>query len=163
MIHNALENAFGSFITPTPAEVKQALASLPIDMETIAPLIPQPDDLPYGRKVLFATPYIEVILIHLPPAKKSDPHNHGASYGWEWVLTGDLTNVIYAPVPPEQAEGHEVLIVKTNKVSAGDFCFVGPGEIHAIHNEGQTPVISINAYAPPLANCQKYRTGESAI
>ncbi|GED33115.1 cysteine dioxygenase family protein [Brevibacillus centrosporus] len=153
MIHALLEKAFGSLTCPTPAELRAALESLPISLETISPYVPEPEDLPYGRKVLLATEHVEIVLIVLPPDKESAAHNHGDSFGWEWILAGDLTNVIYSL----DEEGRGVRPEKSVTVHADDFCYVAPGVIHAIRNQGETPVVSINAYTPPLCDCQQYK------
>ncbi|QRG66881.1 cysteine dioxygenase [Brevibacillus choshinensis] len=160
MIHALLEKAFRSLTCPTAAELRQALESLPIGLESIAPYIPEPTNLPYGRKVLLATEHVEIVLILLPPAEESAPHNHGESFGWEWILSGDLTNIIYSLAE----DGHEVLPEKMVTVGAGEFCYVAPKEIHAIRNQGETPVVSLNAYTPPLNKCKKYeKTGNAII
>lgn len=161
MILDALEKAFGSLVCPSPAELRQALASLPLSMETITPHIPQPSDLPYGRKVLFATPHVEIVLIHLPPDRESLPHNHGNSCGWECVLQGELTNVIYSCLETDKALENEVTIARCTGIKQGEFHFVASGEIHSIRNDGHVPVISLNTYTPPLVDCQQYRIIEA--
>lgn len=162
MILDELKDAFGSLAAPSPAELRQALASLPLNRETLAPHIPLPTDLVYGRKVLFATEHVDIVLIYLPPGQQSCPHNHGESCGWEWIISGQLTNVIYTPASEGHAERDEVRKARASRVNPGEFCFVAPGEIHAIHNEGEIPVISVNAYTPPLANLRQYRIAGTA-
>ncbi|MED1781841.1 cysteine dioxygenase family protein [Brevibacillus fortis] len=147
-----LEQAFGSLVSPTPAQLRHALVSLSPCMEQLGPYIPEPLDLPYGRKVLFSTPHVEVVLIHLPTDQESIPHNHGDSFGWEWVVSGTLTNMIYVQTNNE----NEVQRAQTTHVSTGECYFVESGEIHAIRNNGQSPVISVNVYSPPLRNCRQY-------
>lgn len=153
MIQALLEKAFGSLSSPTPAELGSALVSLPLSLDTIIPYLPQPADLPYGRKVLLATEHVEIVLILLPPAQESAPHNHGQSFGWEWILSGDLTNVIYTL----SEDGHAIRPEQAFTVGAGESCFVAPGEIHAIANRGDVPVVSLNAYSPPLRHCRQFQ------
>jgi len=155
MNQDRFEKAFGSLHSPTPAELRQALASLSLSMETIVEHIPQPEGLPYGRKVLFATPHVEVVLIHLPSHQESVPHNHGDSFGWEWIIEGTLTSITYSL---SNAEQDEVQQVQTTIVQAGDCCYIAPGEIHSIHNNKETPVISLNVYTPLLRNSKHYPT-----
>lgn len=153
MNQDHFEKAFGSLHSPTPDELRQALASLSLSMESIAKHIPQPEGLPYGRKVLFATPHVEVVLIHLPSNQESVPHNHGDSFGWEWIIAGTLTSITYSLSNDEQ---DEVQQVQTTVVHAGNCCYIAPGEIHSIHNDGEIPVISLNVYTPPLRNSRQY-------
>ncbi|MGG1660520.1 cupin domain-containing protein [Brevibacillus sp. NRS-1366] len=47
--------------------------------------------------------------------------------------------------------------LQTTIVQAGDSCYIASGEIHSIRNNGDTPVISLNVYTPPLRNCRKYQ------
>lgn len=159
MIQALLEKAFRPLIRPTSTDLRQALESLPFNAESIAPIIPEPSALPYGRRVLLVTEHVEIVLIQLPPAQESVPHNHGDSFGWEWILSGDLTNVIYSLTE----DGHEVRPEKSITVGAGEFCYVSPGEIHAIRNEGEIPVLSINAYTPPLNHCEQYKERDYSI
>ncbi|KQL46134.1 mannose-6-phosphate isomerase [Brevibacillus choshinensis] len=159
MIQALLEKAFRTLTCPTPADLRQALESLPLSMETVAPIIPEPAGLPYGRRVLLVTEHIEIVLIQLPPAQESVPHNHGDSFGWEWILSGDLTNVIYSLAE----DGQEVRPEKSITVRSGEFCYVSPGEIHAIRNQGEIPVVSINAYTPPLNHCQQFEAQDYSI
>ncbi|MFS0553532.1 cysteine dioxygenase [Brevibacillus sp. 179-C9.3 HS] len=153
-----LEQAFGDLVFPTPAQLRQALVSLSPCLEQLDPYIPEPQNLPYGRKVLFATPHVEVVLIHLPANEGSVPHNHGDSFGWEWIVSGTLTNFIYVQTDNED----EVQLAQTTHVGTGESYFVEPGEIHAIRNNGHHPVISVNVYSPPLRNSRQYRLFQPA-
>lgn len=153
-----LEQAFGSLVFPSHAELRQALVSLSLCPEDIASHIPQPEQLPYGRKILYQTPHIEVVLIHLPSMQESVPHNHGDSFGWEWIISGTLTNVVYLPADREG----EVFRAQTTHVNAGDCYYVAPGEIHAIRNNTDPPVYSLNVYTPPLQNSRQYHPTTSA-
>lgn len=152
MNQERLEQAFGTLVAPTPAQLKKALVTLSPSIEQLTPYIPEPQSLPYGRKVLYATPHVEVVLIHLPTGQESVPHNHGESYGWEWIVSGTLTNILY--VETDQAD--EVQRAQTTHVSTGEYYFVEPGEIHSIRNNGSNPVVSVNVYSPPLHNCRQY-------
>jgi len=152
MVFAHLENAFGSLTSPSSAELREALISLPLSLDSIAPHIPEPADLPYGRKVLLATEHVEIVLILLPPDRESTPHNHGQSFGWERILSGDLTNVTYALTE----DGSSVHPERAVTVRPGECCYVAQGEIHAIRNQGDSPVLSLNAYAPPLLRCLSF-------
>lgn len=152
MILAHLEKAFGSLTSPTSDELRQALLSLPLTLDALASCIPEPTDLPYGRKVLYASAHVEIVLILLPPNQESAPHNHGRSFGWERVVVGDLTNVIYSLTD----DGKSVRPKHTVTVGAGECCYVAQGEFHAIRNLGDSPVVSLNAYAPPLAHCLSF-------
>ncbi|WP_312110571.1 cysteine dioxygenase [Brevibacillus reuszeri] len=153
MNQEGLEKAFGSLHCPTAAEIRQTLESLSLCKDSIAEHIPEPDGLPYGRKVLVATPHVEVVLIHLPSDKESVPHNHGESFGWEWIISGTLTNIVYTS--SAQVED-QVQQSQATIISEGECCYIAPGEIHSIRNNGETPVISLNVYTPPLRNSKQY-------
>lgn len=154
MNHESLERAFGSLRCPTPVELRKALESLTLSMDKIAGHIPEPEGLPYGRKVLYTTPHVEVVLIHLPAQQESVPHNHGESFGWEWIISGTLTNIIFtSPFEDDRVQPTQATIV-----TAGECCYIAPGEIHSIRNNGEMPVISLNVYTPPLRNSKQYQT-----
>ncbi len=158
MIINELEKAFSKLMRPTPSELKAALASLHATKDQIAPYVLEPtDQLPYGRRVLFRTEEVEIVLIHLPPGQQSHPHDHGQSYGWEYVIQGELHNITYMRQP-----GGGLDVDETTVILPGEYCFIEQGRIHAICNKSSTPVIALNAYTPPLSGCTMYKAPQNS-
>ncbi|USG66783.1 cysteine dioxygenase family protein [Brevibacillus ruminantium] len=156
MILEELEKTFTKLSAPTACMVKEALAHLSIHPADLESHIPAPDGLPYGRKVLFRTEAIEIVLICLPPYQESAPHDHGASWGLELVLQGVLTNVIHCVFPDSPHSSCHVKETAATHVPAGDIFFIPCGEVHSIRNQGDIPVISLNFYCPPLSGCREY-------
>lgn len=70
-----------------------------------------------------------------PGATTGGPSNyHAESDQWLYVKGGSGTVVL-------EGERHEI--------SAGDLLLIEPGETHEIRNDGDTPLETVNVYAPP--------------
>ncbi|MEJ8546906.1 cysteine dioxygenase family protein [Brevibacillus borstelensis] len=156
MILEEIRKAFAILTAPTPSEIKEALSRLAPSADALASCMPVPDGLPYGREVLFRTDDVEIVLIYLPPGHESAPHDHGSSFGWECVLQGELININHSVMPDYPHGSAFVNAQEATSVTSGQVYFIEKGQIHAIRNGGQTPVISLNVYSPPLSGCKQY-------
>lgn len=163
MIVEEIRNAFAILTEPTPSEIKEVLSRLPLSADAFASCMPSSDGLPYGREVLFRTNDVEIVLIYLPPGHESAPHDHGSSFGWEYVLQGELMNINHSVIPGSSRAPAYVSVQETMSVASGQVYFIEKGQIHAIRNGGQTPVISLNVYSPPLSGCKEYRISPDCL
>lgn len=158
MIREEIQIAFEKLVRPTRTQLKEALSSLRLSKAQLAQYIPEPTELPYGRKVLFRTDDVEIVIINLPPQAQSLPHDHGKSFGCEYIAEGELTNVSF------QLDSRDQLVVDSvQRIGEVDYCFLEQGLIHAIVNEGENRVVMVNAYSPPLCGCTLYREVSVAL
>ncbi|EMT50204.1 hypothetical protein I532_23669 [Brevibacillus borstelensis AK1] len=163
MIVEEIRNAFAILTEPTPSKIKEVLSRLPLSADAFASCMPSSDGLPYGREVLFRTNDVEIVLIYLPPGHESAPHDHGSSFGWEYVLQGEMMNINHSVIPGSSRAPAYVSVQETMSVASGQVYFIEKGQIHAIRNGGQTPVISLNVYSPPLSGCKEYRISPDCL
>ncbi|MFI0859598.1 cysteine dioxygenase [Streptomyces smyrnaeus] len=99
----------------------------------------------------------EVWLLTWLPGQGTDIHDHGGASGAFSVVQGELTEGTFAPgavVPP-----------KSWRLPTGGIRSFGPRHIHQVHNENDSPAVSIHAYSPALATMSYYRElpGEGGI
>jgi cysteine dioxygenase len=113
--------------------------------------IPQPEEHSYGRKVLFANDYLEVILVHLPAFTATRIHDHGQSIGAALVLEGQLTNTLYS-----QDESGSIHPYEEQCVEKDQLFIAAHNQIHQMINLKDKRTVSLHVYAPPLSGIQVY-------
>jgi len=147
-----IQALFASLVNPEEEQLQQALVALQVKPSELAPLLAEPEgDISYGRSVLLRTSDVEVVLIHLPVGAKSLPHDHGNSFGYEIVVEGELTNLLYESGDDGRLQFTGKAVYPTNSL-----VYVPRHQIHAIENTTQQRVVTLNVYTPPLAACQHY-------
>lgn len=146
-----LHGILAPLVNPAEEHLKHALKALQIHPCELDPYVSEPVELPYGRNVLLRTADVEVVLIHLPSGAQSLPHDHGDSYGYEIVVEGELTNLLFA----SKADG-SLYLAKKEVYPANSLLYMPRHQIHAINNAAQQRVVTLNVYTPPLSSCRKY-------
>ncbi|UQZ86522.1 Cysteine dioxygenase [Paenibacillus konkukensis] len=154
----SIEQAFRNMTDPSPYDLRQAIQQLELKEEEVSSYVAEPSYLPYGRKVLFQSEVVEVILIHLPAGRETMIHDHGASRGCAYVVEGELTNKIYEL----GAEGY-VDESGESVVKQGQFLYAPEGMIHQMCNTGTRRVVSLHAYTPAMSNTKVYHTYEQVL
>ncbi|MFD0676470.1 MULTISPECIES: cysteine dioxygenase [unclassified Paenibacillus] len=154
----SIEQAFRSVESPAPHELKAIITGLELTSEKVAPYIEEPSYLPYGRKVLFQSEEVEVILVHLPQGRQTLIHDHGASVGCAFILEGQMTNIIYRldgfGYAQEVGESH---------LKQHQFLYAPKGQIHQMSNSGEGRMLSFHVYSPRLAATKAFRTYEEVL
>lgn len=84
----AIEQTFCKLHTPTIEQLKEALQSIERNLISISDFKTEPNQLPYGRNVVFSSPFLEVIVIHIPASRATAIHNHGLSIGAAYLVSG---------------------------------------------------------------------------
>lgn len=94
---------------------------------------------------------MEIYLMYWPPHSKSFPHDHGASFGVGTVISGKLTEVRYEldawGFPQFKSEA---------SAPAGSTFHIARGEIHALENRTDQPLITLHVYVPPIKGMKTY-------
>ncbi|MGY1434602.1 cysteine dioxygenase [Streptomyces reniochalinae] len=91
----------------------------------------------------------EVWLLTWLPGQGTDIHDHGGASGAFGVVQGELserTFALGAAVPPSP-----------RRLPTGGVRSFGPRHIHQVHNDSDSPAVSIHAYSPALAAMTYYR------
>ena len=137
---------------PEPASIEQILHTcLDDSLTAVKPYITEPDQLPYGRKVIFASDNVEATVIHLPPGSQTPIHNHGDAVGCTLVVSGMIINKKY-----RQTAWGTLELMKEEFVPK-DYCFQSTrGDIHCVQNPSHVRAVTLQIYTPSLANMRYY-------
>ncbi|RCG27567.1 cysteine dioxygenase [Streptomyces diacarni] len=95
----------------------------------------------------------EVWLLTWLPGQGTDIHDHGGASGAFGVVQGELTERTFAlgsAASPAASPG-------SRRLPTGGVRSFGPRHIHQVHNDGDSPAVSIHAYSPALATMSSYR------
>lgn len=125
----------------TPAGFQNILEKFSFEMEEYTADLLYPEELPYGRNVIFRSENFEIILMNWKPGKCSYIHDHGNSYGVVYVLTDGGNNVAY------DADYKHIATIPLFK---GQFVQVPKGIYHKIENPTADFSVTLHFYAPPL-------------
>jgi|UPI00068DB883 cysteine dioxygenase len=148
-----LEECFGCLSEPSIGQLKKAVDTFGVEIEKLIPYLENPEDRPYGRKLLYKSEALEVLVMNWAQNQPSAPHDHGSSFGWVKIVSGYSLNMLYQP----NKNGVPVC-AKTFVQQPGSIFFAPQGEIHAMQNLNlfSEPLISLHFYAPPISQMKVY-------
>lgn len=147
----AIEQTFCKLHAPTLEQLKEALQSIERHLIFVPDFKTEPNQLPYGRNVVFSSPELEVIVIHIPTSRSTAIHNHGLSIGTAYLVSGSLVNSTFLL----DTEGYPVAH-KDDFIQAGEYFTAPADQIHQLSNPFHEPAISIHVYTPPLREVRRY-------
>lgn len=124
-----------------PADFIPILKKIIFTMDELREDLLYPENLPYGRNVIFRSENFEAILMNWKPGQSSYIHDHGNSFGVVYVLTDGGNNVAYD-------ENYNYL--GTIPLNPGAFVEVPKGIYHRIENPTSEYSVTLHFYAPPL-------------
>lgn len=124
-----------------PADLIPILKDFIFSMDELKGDLLYPEDLPYGRNVIFRSENFEAILMNWKPKQSSYIHDHGNSFGVVYVLTDGGNNVAY------DSDYHHIATIP---LMTGDFVEVPKGIYHRIENPTDIHSVTLHFYAPPL-------------
>lgn len=142
-----LETRFSSLSNPTPQAIKSCIENLEITWYDVFPFLESPDNKPYGRRLLYQSPYIECLLMNWAPYGKCNIHNHGVSWGFVQIITGEVVNIIY---------NHLLEPVTRITETTGNIFFTSKGIIHQMENLTKQPLVTLHIYCPPISEMKVY-------
>ncbi|RTE10391.1 cysteine dioxygenase [Paenibacillus whitsoniae] len=147
----AIEQTFCSLKSPTQEELKQALQAIEHQLSAASDYKTEPTQFPYGRNVIYQTPELEVIVIHIPSASATAIHNHGTSVGAAYVAAGTIINSKF------QLDAYGYPTLESDDVlQEGDYFIAPRGQIHQMTNPFHTSAVSLHVYSPPLSSVTRY-------
>ena len=100
----------------------------------------------YRRVRVFRNEHWEGLLLCWLPGQATAVHDHGASVGISFVLSGELTEERWTPV----AEGKPLALAGQCQVTRGDAAVELLDTIHRVSNRSGEPAVSLHVYSPPL-------------
>ncbi|WP_127587625.1 cysteine dioxygenase [Paenibacillus koleovorans] len=153
---DALSDCIGAHVIslqhPTCEQLKTKLAELRVFAPHLLQDLPEPEELAYGRRVLYRNEHVEAILVHLPPGGETLLHDHGQSICTAIVLEGRLLNECYEP----QADASFTLFA-SQPIEADGYLVSVPDDFHRMSNPFHDRAVSLHLYAPPLSGVRSYR------
>lgn len=146
-----VEGIFESLRTPSPAQLSEAINALEMSESELSPHLGTPGVFPYGRKLLYQSSEVEVLVMNWATDRECSPHDHGQSFGWVMVVSGTAVHRLFtlnqADVPVEFGVRKE----ETGR------CFFAPrGMIHSMGNMTVDPLVTLHVYSPPITNMKVY-------
>ncbi|HVF57176.1 MAG TPA: cysteine dioxygenase family protein [Pyrinomonadaceae bacterium] len=111
----------------------------------------------YARHRVFINEYVELLLLCWRPGQRTPIHDHNGSYGTIRVLEGVMWETMF------KLEGGRGLVYETAREWTAGQTTEG-ADVPDIHQIGNPDVsgcdlISLHAYAPPLASINTFRIG----
>ncbi|MDQ0271629.1 cysteine dioxygenase [Cytobacillus purgationiresistens] len=145
-----LKTAFEKVDLQDQKQLFSTIQSLHLSIDEVSQFITPPQELEYGRNVIFRNEQAEVIIVYLPSFAKTLIHDHGTSIGGLFVVQGKLLNILYHP------DEHGPLYAQTEAYSQNDIFLVKGETTHMMFNPTLSPVITFHVYTPPLKDGKSY-------
>ncbi|SDW00280.1 cysteine dioxygenase [Marininema mesophilum] len=145
-----LQQSFAPLHAPTAQELKGVLDHLQVTEEDLRTFLEDPGIHPYGRKMLFQSEHVEVLIMNWAQHFKCAPHDHGNSHGWVHVVKGVSTQTIYSlqreiPVPQH-----------TGVTEEGASFFAPRTMVHDMENQSESSLVTLHVYSPPISGMKVY-------
>jgi cysteine dioxygenase len=146
-----VKTVLDSLISPSKAELKDALLRLGITLDDLAHL-PEPlKGLPYNRKLLYKNEEVELLMMNWSQLECA-PHDHGNSHGWIQVLSGTSLNTVYEirgnGLPAELFHEYH---------HKGKFYYAPKKAIHKMMKaSNNTDMVTLHLYSPPITGMIVY-------
>ncbi len=149
-----IERVFRTFSHINREDAENILLQLSPTFQDVEKLLTTPQDLEYGRNVIFKNELFEVLLIFLPHFSKTLVHDHGFSSGWIYVVDGSVLNLLYA----KEKDG--VKYERNEYYQEGELFSVEGDTTHAMYNPSLSATVTLHIYSPPLGTGQVYKPHE---
>jgi cysteine dioxygenase len=141
IVFKEIDQIFENKKINNPKELKAALKNLSFNINDLREDLLFPEDLPYGRTLLYQSSNFEAILMNWKPKNESNIHDHGPSYGCVFMVDGEVLNIIV------NDQNKEVEVIKCTK---GTISEVPQGIYHQIKNTTDNFAVTLHFYAPPI-------------
>ncbi len=135
-----------------PRNARAILERFEISRERLLPLCRPPEEGdPYGRKVLFRSEDLEVMLATWTSGAECLPHDHGFSSGTVWLAAGRFTERRF--MLGDDLDEVGTMIIR----QSGAFVHVTDDDIHSMRSLDAG--ISLHVYSPPVHAMKVYDKG----
>jgi SAM-dependent methyltransferase/quercetin dioxygenase-like cupin family protein len=156
-LHARLEAVFGSMRRPTPDTLAEAWRKAKVTLEDVIPWMGEPGIYPYGRKKVFDSPELEILVMNWAALRECAPHDHGFSFGWVHVLAGTLNHTLYT------LDQRDVPVMFGRRLEhAGGRYFAPRGLVHSMGNPTDETTVTLHVYAPPITGMKVYDLAKCA-
>ena len=142
---------FDHLVAPGPQQLLDAWKATAAELPEVLAYAGEPGVYPYGRKRIFASAEVEVLAMNWGARRTCAPHDHGSSFGWVNVLSGNVEHTLYT------LDQNDVPIPYLTRVEKrGSSYFAARSMVHAMGNPGDEPTITVHVYAPPITRMKVY-------
>ncbi|MCX7570294.1 cysteine dioxygenase family protein [Tumebacillus sp. DT12] len=153
-----MEESFGHLIKPNAKELREAIERLDVTMEDLHPYITDFGPYPYGRKMIYKSDDVEMLVMNWSNHMDCAPHDHGSSMGWVSVLEGESTHILY------DLDEDGVPVEKVTRLEAtGTHVYAGEKMIHAMGNHSDGSLVTVHVYSPPITGMKVYDLEKCAV
>ncbi|MDE3724094.1 cysteine dioxygenase family protein [Nocardiopsis sp. N85] len=142
---------FSPLTSPGPEALAAAWDAVAPTVPEILPLAGPPGVYPYGRKVIFASDDVEIIVMNWAARRMCAPHDHGASFGWVNILAGEVEHTLYTL----DQNDFPVSYLKRREKSGSRY-FAARGMVHSMGNSSDDLTLTVHVYAPPIHGMKVY-------
>lgn len=140
----------------TSQEVIALLQEFDCQLRQLEGYIPQsPSMTEYGRRTLYRSKAVELILINFPVGYETPIHDHGNSAGCCYVLSGNMINKGYELM--DEGSTIKPQLTKVELIKEKESLYLPQKQIHSTYNPEDRNLITLNAYFPPQENARTYR------
>ncbi len=150
-IYERVERSFGPLIQPRPEDLAIAWDAVGATLPEVMEYAGEPGIYPYGRKKIFATDEVELIVMNWAARRQCAPHDHGSSFGWVNILSGDVEHILYTL---DQNDVPTPYLTRTEK--CGTRYFAARSMVHAMGNPADELTVTVHIYAPPITLMKVY-------
>lgn len=142
---------FGPLTQPGPDELARAWTATAPTLSEVMEYAGDPGRYPYGRKKLFATDDVEVIVMNWAGGRDCAPHDHGSSFGWVHVLAGEVRHTLYTL---DQNDIPRPYHTRTERCDTR--YFAARSMVHSMGNPTDQLTVTVHVYAPPITGMKVY-------
>ena len=121
------------------------MVDLAADPDVLSPFAGDPGTYPYGRRPLYSANGVEAIVMNWAADRQCAPHDHGRSFGWIHVVSGQINHVLHTL---DQDDFPVAFATRTEPT--GTLMFAPRGAIHSMGNLTGGPTLTLHLYAPPI-------------
>ncbi|UJF36133.1 cysteine dioxygenase [Paenibacillus hexagrammi] len=147
----AIERSFAKLHQPNHDELKQVFKELEPWLHQVPSYKSEPEQLAYGRNVLYTSSNVEAIVIYIPGKQSTTIHDHGCSIGLAYLAAGQLINTVYEL----DQEGYPIE-ASASSIRERTYFEAPAGQIHQLSNPRREPAISLHVYTPSMSNAKRY-------
>lgn len=156
--YERVEKSFGSLVQPGPEQLSRAWDEVGATLPEVMEYAGEPGIYPYGRKKIFANNEVELIVMNWAARRDCAPHDHGSSFGWVNVLSGEVRHTLYTL---DQNDVPTPYLTRTEK--RGTRYFAARSMVHAMGNPSDELTVTVHIYAPPITEMKVYDLEKCAV
>lgn len=157
-LYERIVEHFAHLILPDPDALLGAWAAVGAELSEVMEYAGEPGIYPYGRKKIFANDEVEIIAMNWGARRTCAPHDHGSSFGWVNVMSGDVEHTLYTL---DQSDVPVAYLTRTEKF--GSRYFAPRSMVHAMGNPSDDLTVTVHIYAPPITRMKVYDLEKCAV